>query len=168
MEILGPSEFVESAKSEYYGEKLDEHNMKQYVKNFKNNYDNQIELEKKLGSRKEAKEFIKSKAADEYISNGITDIEDMAAGWKMEKQGIKQKDGTIKKIDRNMSIAGIKYGKRLDKKPKDMKQKDRDEWHSTIANELGNHKAFNSTNMDKDKKADEVFDLVNAYYDYKK
>ncbi len=154
-------------KDSYYGEQRDEQRMKEYTSDFTKNYDNQIALERKIGNKQEARKFMKE-AAGTYVSNGITDIDDLAAGYLMEKEGIKQKDGTIRSINRDMAIAGVKYGKRLGGKPGDMKEKDRKEWHTTIANELGSHKAFNSSNMDKDKKTDEVFDVVNSYYDYKK
>lgn len=154
-------------KDSYYGERRDEQRMKEYARDFTKNYDNQIALERKIGNKQEARKFMKE-AAGTYVSNGITDIDDLAAGYLMEKEGVKQKDGTIRNINRDMAIAGVKYGKRLGGKPGDMKEKDRKEWHTTIANELGSHKAFNSSNMDKDKKTDEVFDVVNSYYDYKK
>lgn len=167
---LDLQETKDRIKEDYYGDKIYEKEMNAYIRNFKANSENQRRLEKQLGSKAEAKEFM-NVAAKDYLYNNITDIDDMAAGWKMEKQGIKQKDEngnvTTRSINRDMAIAGIKYGKRLGSRPRDMKEKDRKEWRDTISGEFANHSAFNKANMDKDKKTQEVFDIVNSFYDYK-
>lgn len=146
------------AKTGYYGDEIDKHNMEKYIKNFKNNYDNQIELEKKLGSRKEAKEFMRNVAGD-YIENGVTDIDDMVAGYQLEK------DGTVS--SRNMGIATVKYAKRVGSKPKDMKQKDKDEWHKTFVKEFENNSHIKNNSLNVDNEVDKVMKRINAFYDIK-
>lgn len=149
---------LDIGKEEYYGDKIDEYNMKEYKRKFIKNYDNRIRLESKLGSKEQANIFMKNAASD-YIENGVTDIDDMIAAYKLEQDGVV--------ANRNMGIATVKYAKRLGSKPSDMKDKDKKEWHTTFKNELQNNKHIRSQNLDLDKEADKIMDRVNAFYNVK-
>ena len=149
---------IEMGKQDYLGDEIDDYNIKKYIKNFQNNYDNQIKLEQALGSKQAAKDFMENDAGD-YIEKGVTDIDDMIAINKLKK------NGTVSTKD--MGIATFKYAKRVGSKPKDMKKQDRDEWHNTFVNELKNNSYVKYSNLNVDDEVDKIMNRINSFYDAK-
>lgn len=145
-------------KESYYGDEIGEHNMKEYIRDFQKNYDNKIELERKLGSKKEADQFL-SNYSEDYIRNGITDIDDMITGYKLEK------NGTVS--NRTMGIATVKYAKRVGSKISEMKDKDKKDWYNTFAAEFKKNPRFKNSNLDVDEEVKNVISRIDAFYNTK-
>ena len=146
----------ELRKETLYGDEYDSKKLEKYIKHQKQDYDNRVQIETALGSKKSADEFIKNDMG-EYMKNGVTDIDEMMTLNSMVQ------DGTF--TDRNMAIATRKYAKRAGSKIGDMKQKDQDEWHTTFAKELRKNPRLKKENLDADKEADKVIKLTNTYFD---
>ena len=146
----------ELRKETFYGDEYDQKKLEKYIKHQKQDYDNRVQIETALGSKKSADEFIKNDMG-EYMKNGVTDIDEMMTLNSMVQ------DGTF--TDRNMAIATRKYAKRAGSKIGNMKQKDQDEWHTTFAKEFRKNPRLKKENLDADKEADKVIKLTNTYFD---
>lgn len=146
----------ELRKETLYGDEYDSKKLEKYIKHQKQDYDNRVQIETALGSKKSADEFIKNDMG-EYMKNGVTDIDEMMTLNSMVQ------DGTF--TDRNMAIATRKYAKRAGSKIGNMKQKDQDEWHTTFAKEFRKNPRLKKENLDADKEADKVIKLTNTYFD---
>lgn len=146
----------ELRKETLYGDEYDPKKLEKYIKHQKQDYDNRVQIETALGSKKSADEFIKNDMG-EYMKNGVTDIDEMMTLNSMVQ------DGTF--TDRNMAIATRKYAKRAGSKIGNMKQKDQDEWHKTFAKEFSENPRLRKENLDADKEADKVIKLTNTYFD---
>ena len=125
-------------------EDYEEAKRQEYIKNYQRDLKNQYKLEKKYGSR-EAKQIMKNVVPD-YLEHGIHNMDDIMAGYELEKNGVVKEDENghriVKPVDRKRAISTAKYVARMGgKDTTEMKKKDRDEWHTTFTSEFeGNDK----------------------------
>ena len=146
---------IEQTTKSYYGSSkaYEERQKQDYIKNYKKNEDNIFKLEQRYDV-KEAKEIMNNVVPD-YLEAGVTDIDDIMAGYELQKNGIVK--------DRNMAISTAKYAKRIGSDTTKMKKKDRDDWRNTFSSEFKENEKVKKENIDAEKLSTTVLKRVDAF-----
>ena len=146
---------IEQATKSYYGSSkaYEERQKQDYIKNYKKNEDNIFKLEQRYDV-KEAKEIMNNVVPD-YLEAGVTDIDDIMAGYELQKNRIVK--------DRNMAISTAKYAKRIGSDTTKMKKKDRDDWRDTFSLEFKENEKVKKENIDAEKLSTTVLKRVDAF-----
>lgn len=156
LQVDGMKEMQERAKYASENEYKEEQQRK-YIEQYQKNIDNQFKLEQKYGKKK-SKQIMKN-VVPQCLDNGITNINDIIAINEMLDKNIVQ--------DVNMGISTAKYASRLGSSPKNMKKKDRDEWHKTLTEEFGKNEKVIKNNLNSEDIATTIMNRINKFNDIK-
>lgn len=153
-----PIDIGDEFKRGYYGSEEEYNRVKQneYIEKIKNDSKNMAKLEKEFGI--EEARYIRDNVIDDYAKDGITDIDDVMAGWKVEKE-----EG----LDRKQVKSGIKYSNRIGQDTSKMKKDDLDKWKNTFTNEFSKNKTVIEKNLDSEKLGKKTMDTIRMVNKYK-
>ena len=139
---------------------------KEYAKEIARDENIRYKLEERYGS-KEAKEILDKDNLNDYISAGVTDIDDIMAAHDLEKNGIQREDGSHETVSRNLAIATARYAKRVGSDTTKMKKKDKDDWKNTFSSEFGKNGKVQQNGLDADTESKNVLRRIDAFYENK-
>lgn len=151
-----PNDLDDSYRKGYYGSK-EEYNKaakENYLKEMKKNEEIIQKLEDKFG-QKEA-EYIRDNVIDDYADAEIYDIDDIIAGYQLEKDN---------HINRDQVKSGIKYSKRIGKDTS--KMDDLSKWEKTFSNEFAKNVRVKEKNLDPEKLGKETINTVKLFNKYR-
>ena len=147
---------IKEAKKGYYGDDYKKVQQKKEIKKFIKDEENIKKLEAKLKiERKEAKEIMKG-VVPYYIDHEITNIDDIAATYKLERDA---------HMSRDKAVATAQYATQVmnGEDTRYMTAKRKKEYRDTFVPKFAHQ---GSTNPDAD--VDQVFDNVNKFHEFKK
>lgn len=110
-----------------YGEDYSEYEEQQLNISIKHNLDNRTLLEQKLGWDKKEIEKFYSDTLDEYLQQGVKNINDMIIGEKLKKQNVVQ--------DTKQAIELMYMGEKIGQDTRKLTNKKREEWSDTLVNQ---------------------------------
>ena len=115
-------------------------------------------MERKKYCKEKLRQIMKN-VVPQCLDNGITNIKDIIAINEMMDNNVVQ--------DVNMGISTAKYASRLGSSPKNMKKKDRDEWHKTLTEEFGRNEKVIKNNLNSEDIATTIMNRINKFNDIK-
>ena len=141
------------SKEQYEQEKVEE-----AIKKMRTNSDNLIRLEHEFG-HKEAKQIIKDGVIDDYASAGIDDIDDIIAGYKLEKED--------KDVTREQVKSAVKYSSRIGQDTSKMKGDDIAKWEKTFSEEFAENSRVRTQNINANALGHKTMETVKKFNKFK-
>lgn len=105
---------------------------------------------------KEEADYIRNNVMDDYTDAGVTDINDIIAGYKAEKEG---------ELSREKAISGIKYSNRIGKDTDAMD--DLSKWQKRFSEEFAKNERVREANLDAEKLGQQTMNAVEIINKYK-
>lgn len=129
--------------------------MKDYIKDFKKNPKNRNYFEEAFGD--DAKDMLKNGGEiDQYLNNDITDIKEMKAMHKLQKEGI------VRNVDQAIAVSQL--GAMIGSDTNNMTQKRRNEWKARIGEMAGS----NVQESDREQFAEDRLKEIDKLHDFRK
>lgn len=159
----GQKEMIEEAKKEgkkarYGREEYEKREQEKYIKEFKKNEENLRKIQYKLNVNKEQAQNIMEEHAEDYVGNGITNMDEFIATYQLEhKEGMGRKKA-IATRHYAMDRLGGKKVKELDPEAK--------EKYSNMFNQEFRKAGDSETKANQD--VSNLFDAVGKFHSYKK
>lgn len=156
-------EMIEEAKNEgkkarYGREEYEKREQEKYIKEFKKNEENLRKIQYKLNVNKEQAQNIMEDHAEDYVNNGITNMDEFIATYQLEhKEGMGRKKA-IATRHYAMDRLGGKKVKELDPEAK--------EKYSNMFNQEFRKAGDSETKANQD--VSNLFDAVGKFHSYKK
>ncbi len=150
----------EEYKRGYYGsdDEYKKAEQKEYIKNMKNDASNILKLEHEFG-HKEAKEIIKNGVIDDYAEDGIYDMDDIIAGYKLEKED--------SSVSREQAKSAVEYSKRIGQDTAKMKKDDIDKWEKTFSSEFADNDRVRTQNLNPESLGHKTMETVKKFNKFK-
>ena len=159
----GQKEMIEEAKKEgkkarYGREEYEKREQEKYIKEFKKNEENLRKIQYKLNVNKEQAQNIMEEHAEDYVGNGITNMDEFIATYQLEhKEGMGRKKA-IATRHYAMDRLGGKKVKELDPEAK--------EKYSNMFNQEFRKAGDSEAKANQD--VSNLFDAVGKFHSYKK
>ena len=150
-----PVDLKDEFQQGYYDtEEYEQHIKERQQDEMKKNSEVKWALEDSFG--KEEADYIRNNVMDDYTDAGVTDINDIIAGYKAEKEG---------ELSREKAISGIKYSNRIGKDTDAMD--DLSKWQKRFSEEFAKNERVREANLDAEKLGQQTMNAVEIINKYK-